>query len=145
MTLAVIDASALVALLADAGPAGAWVTAQVNGHHLAAPHLVRYEVANVLRRQEDAGRLSRDQAHLAHADLLDLPIECWPYSTVADRAWELRHNLTSYDASYVALAELLDVPLLTCDGRLTRAPGVGCAVLTPSTPAETWWIPRTEY
>jgi len=122
---------ALVALLVDAGPAGTWAAAEAADRQLATPHLVRYEVANILRRREDAGRLSRDQAHLAHADLLDLPIECWPYSVVADRASGLRHNLTSHDASYVALAELLDVPLLTCDGRLTRAPGVGCAVLTP--------------
>lgn len=131
MTVAVADASALVALLADAGPNGAWAAEQTIGRELAGPHLVLFEVANVLRRQETAGRISGDQAALAHQNLVALPVECWPYAALGARVWELRHNLTAYDASYVALAELLDAPLLTCDTRLAGAPQLRCPVRTP--------------
>ena len=72
--------------------------------------------------------ISADHAAQAHADLLDLPIELWPYEVIAARAWELRANLTSYDASCVAVAELLDAPLITLDQRMSRAPGLRCTV-----------------
>lgn len=72
-----------------------------------------------------------DVASLAHADLLDLRIELVEYDTVAERVWELRHNLTSYDAWYVAVAELLDAPLATVDNRLVRSPGSTCTFRTP--------------
>jgi len=126
--LVVVDSSALVALLADAGAAGAWVTATVSGAVLAAPALMLFEAANILRRHGQSGQLAPVQATLAHEDLLVLPIELWPYAPLAERVWELRENLTAYDASYVALAELLDVPLVTLDGRLARAPGPRCRV-----------------
>lgn len=130
-TRLVIDASALVALLLDSGPAGQWATRTIAGSDLTAPELVTFETANIIRRHCTAGAVSEDQASQAHADLLDLALELWPYEAVAMRAWELRHNLTSHDASYVALAELLDIPLLTLDQRLSKAPGVRCEVLTP--------------
>jgi predicted nucleic acid-binding protein len=101
---------------------------------LAAPELAIFETANVLRRQQLAGRLERVEAALAHQDLLSLPLQLWPYLPLADRAWELRETLTSYDASYVSLAELLGAPRVTLDARLQRASGPSLAILTPPPP-----------
>ncbi len=128
---AVCDASAIVALLLDSGADGRWVTTTLRGAKLAAPTLFRFEVANIIRRHELAGMVSADQAAQAHADLLDLEVEGWPYELLAGRVWELRRNLSGYDASYVALAELIDTTLVTLDKRLTGAPGVRCAIATP--------------
>jgi predicted nucleic acid-binding protein len=130
-TRVVCDASALTALLIDAGPAGTWAANALSGTEPAAPSLIDFETANILRRHALAGLISHDQAAQAHADLLDLAIEYWPYELLATRAWELRPNLTIYDASYVALAELLGATLVTLDRRIGRAPGVQCVVATP--------------
>lgn len=127
----VCDASALVALLLDAGPDGEWVAEAVTGARFLAPSLVLFECANIIRRHELAGLASADQAAQAHADLTDLGIEQWPYGPIASRAWELRQNLSSYDASYVAVAELAEVPLVTLDRRLAGAPNLRCPILTP--------------
>lgn len=133
MSLRVVcDASALVAMLLDSGRDGQWATGQLSGAELAAPTLAGYEAANIIRRHELAGLVSGDQASQAHADLLDLTIEQWPYSLLADRAWQLRTNLSVYDAAYVSLAELIDAPLVTLDRRIGRAPGLHCTVTTPS-------------
>lgn len=132
MTATVVcDSSVLVAVLADAGPSGEWATAAIDGSRLVAPHLVLFETANVLRRHELAGLISADQAVQAHGDLLDLSIELWPYELVAPRVWELRTNLSAYDASYVAVAEATGATLVTLDARMAGAPGVRCAVSTP--------------
>jgi predicted nucleic acid-binding protein len=131
----VCDASALVALLLDAGPDGLWVTNSVVDTELTAPTLLGYETANIIRRHELAGLISADQAAQAHADLLDLAIELWPHDLLAARAWELRHNLSIYDACYVALAELVGAVLVTLDHRIAGAPGLRCAVATPEHPA----------
>jgi predicted nucleic acid-binding protein len=132
MTL-VVDASVVVAALVDGGDLGRWAEdVLLSGRPLAAPHLLPVEAANVLRRAVQAGEVSADSASLAHADMRALRIEFFPYDTVASRAWELRDNLTLYDAWYVALAELLDAELATLDGRLTRAPGTQCAFMVPS-------------
>lgn len=128
----VCDASALVALLLDDGPDGQWVTKAIAGSDFAASYLVEFESANIIRRHELAGIISPDQAAQAHADLLDLAIEPWPYELLAARAWELRHNLSSYDASYVALAELIGATLVTLDERIGGAPGLRCTIMTPS-------------
>jgi predicted nucleic acid-binding protein len=130
-TRVVCDASAFVALLLDAGPEGRWATHELGDADLAAPSLIAYETANIIRRHERAGRISSDQAAQAHTDLLDLPIEHWPYELLATRAWQLRHNLSSYDASYVALAELTSTTLVTLDRRLASAPDLRCPVHTP--------------
>ena len=87
-----------------------------------------FEVANILRRHERADLIGADQAAQAHADLIDLQVELWPHDLLAARAWELRRNLTTYDASYVAVAELLDAPLVTLDKRLARASHLRCTV-----------------
>lgn len=128
----VCDASAVVALLLDSGPDGRWAAGQLTGAALMAPTLMGFEAANVIRRHELAEQVSPDQAAQAHADLRELAIELWPYELLAERAWELRHNLSIYDASYVALAELVDAVLVTLDGRLAEAPGPRCRVATPA-------------
>lgn len=127
----VCDASAVVAMLVDGGAAGRWAAEALSGADLAAPTLVAFESANIIRRHELAGLVGADQAAQAHADLLDLEIEQWPYEILAARAWELRRKLSSYDASYVALAELTGATLVTLDARVACAPGVRCAVTTP--------------
>lgn len=127
----VCDASVVVAVLLDSGPDGRWATDALTGADLAAPNLLPFEAANIIRRHELAALITADQAAQAHADLLDLAIEQWPYDLLAPRAWELRKNLTSYDASYVALAELLGHALVTLDRRIGRAPGLRCVVATP--------------
>jgi len=127
----VCDASAVVALLLDGGPDGRWVTGALLGSDLAAPSLVTFETANIIRRHELGGTVSSDQAAQAHTDLLDLALELWPYEVLAARAWGLRRNLSSYDASYVALAELIGATLVTLDKRMTRAPDLRCAIATP--------------
>jgi predicted nucleic acid-binding protein len=128
---AVCDSSALVALLLDAGPAGEWATQALRQASLAAPALSGFETANVIRRHESARLISGDQAAQAHADLLDLDIEQWPHELLAPRAWELRRNLSIYDAGYVALAELIGATLVTLDRAIARVPGLRCPVATP--------------
>lgn len=130
----VVDASVVFAALVDSGPNGAWAEDVVLDGPLLAPHLLPVEVASVLRRAVRAERLSPDVAAIAHADLLDLPIELIAYGPAAHRVWQLRATLTAYDAWYVATAELFDLPLATLDQRLTRASGPTCAFHTP--PAE---------
>ncbi len=128
---AVCDASAVVALLLDAGPDGQWATGQLSGMRLLAPSVVMFESSNVIRRHELAGLVSADQAAQAHVDLLDLSIEQWPYELLGSRVWELRVNLSAYDASYVAVAELSNAPLVTLDRRISRAPNLRCEVTVP--------------
>jgi predicted nucleic acid-binding protein len=126
----VVDASAVVALLVDAGPDGAWAEQVLAREPLVAPHLMPVEAANILRRAAARGEISADVAALAHADLLALNVEFFPYEPFASRVWELRANLTAYDAWYVALAEAIDAKLATLDGALCRAAGPRCEFLT---------------
>lgn len=130
-TRLVCDASTVVSALLDSGDAGTWAAAQLSGADLCAPALMPFECANIIRRHELNGLVSADQAAQAHTDLLDLSVDLWPYEVLAARVWELRLNVTSYDAAYVALAEALAVPLITLDERIRRAPGIGCEVETP--------------
>lgn len=127
----VVDASVVVAALLDDGPTGAWATTTLERGGAAAPHLMPVEVASVLRRSGLSGSLTAEVASLAHADLLDMPVELFGYGATGARSWHLRSNVTSYDAAYVALAEELDVPLATLDARLRRAPGPRCVFLAP--------------
>lgn len=126
----VVDASFLAAALIDTGPDGQWAERLLVAETLAAPHLVCVETANVLRRAAAAGDISDDVATLAHADLLDVRIDFFAYEMFAPRIWELRSNLSAYDAWYVAVAEGLEAPLATLDYRLARAPGLFCEFLT---------------
>jgi predicted nucleic acid-binding protein len=90
---------------------------------LCAPHLLDIELLHALRRLVIGGQLSEDRAADARDDFADLAVARYDHVALADRTWELRHNLTAYDATFVALAELLDVPLVTCDAPLADAPG----------------------
>ncbi len=132
MTL-VVDAALVVSALVDSGPTGSWASRVLASDDLMAPHLMPVEVANILCRAAVQGEISDDIATLAHADLLDLRVELLPYVPLADRVWELRGNLTSYDAWYVAVAELADARLATIDLRLSRAAGPRCAFVVPPT------------
>jgi len=126
------DSSVLVAVLVDGGPAGQWATSVLTAASgLLAPHLAMFEAANILRRFQLAEIVTADQAAQAHADLLDLPIDLWPYEVLAQRTWQLRENLSVYDGSYVALAEMTGTTLATLDARIARAPGVACAIASP--------------
>lgn len=130
MTL-VVDASFVVAALADSGAVGVWAESLVRSEKIVGPDLLPVEVASVLRRASLTGDLPDDVTALAHRDLLDMQIELLPYHLVADRAWELRANLSIYDAFYVAIAEEIDAPLATIDHRLVRAPGPQCRFVIP--------------
>jgi len=130
MTL-VVDSSVVAAGLTDIGADGRWAESLLAGDTLAAPHLMPAEAANILRRAALAGDISADVAALAHADLIDLRVEFFPYQPCAMRAWELRENVTCYDGWYVAVAELLDAPLATLDARLANSPGPRCQFLLP--------------
>ena len=90
---------------------------------LHAPHLLDVEVAQVLRRYVRDKTITAQRGQEALEDLGDLPVNRYPHDFLIPRVWELRATLTAYDAIYVALAELLDAPLLTCDGRIASAPG----------------------
>lgn len=127
----VADASTVVAALVDGGPAGTWAADLLARAPITAPHHMPIEVANILRRAALSGDISRDTASLAHSDLGELRAHLYPYEALADRAWDLRQNITIYDACYVALAEGLGVPLVTLDLRLTRASGPRCEFLHP--------------
>ena len=120
----VVDASAALAALLNAGPARRALADQP----LHAPHLIDTEVASGLRRQVRAQRVSADAGWAALDAFRRLGMTRYPGSALLDRIWELRHNLSAYDACYVALAELLGCDLLTADARLSRAPGIRCAI-----------------
>jgi predicted nucleic acid-binding protein len=127
----VVDASVLVKALLYAGTDGEWAEAIIASGSLHAPDLVLAETSNVLRRLELAKEISTAEANAAQEDLLQLNIELFSFQPFADRVWELRHNLTSYDACYVALAEALRLSLATFDERLAKAKGANCDFLTP--------------
>jgi predicted nucleic acid-binding protein len=124
----VVDASVVAVALGDDGHDGDSARARLRGERLTAPELVDLEVASVWRRQVREGAMDARRAALALADLTALPMRRVPHRALLARCWELRDNLTTYDASYVALAEALEATLLTGDGRLARASGPRCHV-----------------
>jgi predicted nucleic acid-binding protein len=133
----VIDASVVVSVLADAEHAP-WAEAQLStggtDRSLWVPHLIDAEVGQALRREVAFGRLGEDSADAVLVDLARMPLRRIDHTGLIRRAWELRHNFSFYDGLYVALAEGLDVPLITLDRRLARAVGdaTKVAVLTAS-------------
>lgn len=120
----VLDASALLEFLLQT-PLGARVEARLfrDEGELHAPHLVDVEVTQGLRRLVRAGEVSPHRAAEAMADLVDLDLHRHPHLDLLTRVWTLRDNVTAYDAMYVALAEALDAPVVTCDAPLAKAPG----------------------
>ncbi len=126
----VVDASVLVVALADDGPDGDWARARLRGEELAGPELLDLEVASVLRRQIRTGAIDTRRAEFALADLTAMPLVRAPHQPLLQRCWQLRDDLTVYDAAYVALAEALDADLLTGDNRLAKATGPQCRIET---------------
>jgi predicted nucleic acid-binding protein len=127
----VIDSSVVVAALIDSGPHGDWAEEILAGGLLQAPELVRVEATNIFRRLERAKLITTPEANAAQDDLMQLDIDLFPFEPFAGRIWELRHNVTCYDAWYVALAEALMLPLATLDEPLSKSNGVSCKFLTP--------------
>ncbi len=125
----VLDASVLANVVGDDGDAGARARVLVAAEESAAgPDLVDVETVAVLRRRWLAGTVDDRRFEQAVGDLADLPLVRFPTLALMPRAFELRANVTAYDACYVALAEILECPLVTADGRLARAPGLRCSV-----------------
>jgi predicted nucleic acid-binding protein len=120
----VVDASAALTALLNDGQA----RRSLGDEPLHVPHLIDAEVASVLRRKVARGEIPTDAAWAALDRWRHMGVIRQPIFDLLDRVWELRENLTAYDASYVALAETLDCELVTCDGRLARATGVRCPV-----------------
>lgn len=125
--MVVVDASALVEVL-TAGRASDPLYARLAGEELHAPHLVDLEVAQVLRRLERTRALGAWPCSVALQSLRAMSLFREPHEPLLQRCWDLRANLTAYDAAYVALAEALESPLITCDARLYRAPGHRAAI-----------------
>lgn len=125
----IVDASAAIEVLLNT-PAGARIAERLfgPGETLHAPHLLDIEVAQVLRRYALAGHLEAARGVEALEDLADLPLIRYPHDLFLPRIWELRHNVTAYDAVYLALAEALAAPLLTCDKALASAPAHGARI-----------------
>jgi len=125
----VVDASAVVEFL-FATAAGDMVACRLVDPALdvCAPHLLDVEVANVIRRKTIGGYITAERGLRAVDDLGALNLERWSHELLLPRIWELRHNLTAYDAAYVALAEALGAQLLTCDRSIAGAPGIQCGV-----------------
>lgn len=124
----VVDTSAVIGVLAGQPRVARLVDRVINDGDLHAPHLIDVEFLLALRRLVVAGAINDDRAADARMDLADLTIVRYPHVSLADRMWELRHNVTAYDAAFLALAEALGAPLVTCDARLARAPGHAASV-----------------
>ena len=122
--MTVVDASAVVEMLLRT-PLGERCSERLltADDALCAPHLLDVEVAQVLRRFAQKGELTPERGSEALRDLADLPVSRYPHGCLLERVWELRHSVSAYDAVYIALAEALDAPLVTCDARGARAHG----------------------
>jgi predicted nucleic acid-binding protein len=124
----VVDASILVTALGDDDDDGDRARSRLRGETLSAPQLIDLEVTSAWRRLAAAGHLEDRRARLALDDLRSLRMNRVDHTPLIARCWELRDTLTVYDGAYVALAELMEAPLLTADARLARAPGPTCAI-----------------
>ena len=120
----VLDASAAIEWLLQS-PTGVKIDKRIlaSSESLHAPHLLDVEVVQVLRRFVRERMITTQRGQEALGDLADLPLHRYPHDFLIPRVWELRATLTAYDAVYVALAEALDAPLLTCDVRIASASG----------------------
>ena len=126
----VLDASAAADVLLNFGPRAARIRERMaeSDDDLHVPHLFEVEVLGVLRRFSLRGMLSQERARLALDRLSSMRLARYPHAAMLPRMWELRDNVTTYDAAYIALAESLEAPLVTTDARLARAPGIRAAV-----------------
>lgn len=121
--MVVVDTSAVLEALAARDPDPALIDRLADDGDLHGPHLVDTEVLHALRRMLINNEISDERAQDARSDFAELALVRYPHQPLSDRVWALRHNLTAYDATFVALAEALDTPLVTCDARLASTPG----------------------
>jgi len=126
--LLVVDTSALLAAQFQSDVGGRVSERLAVGGELGAPHSVDLEFLQALRRLLRQGFVSEDRAADACVQFAELSLTRYPHEALADRIWELRHNLTAYDAAFVALAEALGVPLVTCDAAIAKAPATRAAI-----------------
>lgn len=129
----VADSSAVIAFLTDQSATGQFVAATIAATNLAYPSLLPFEVTSALRRLCQRGIVEPRAAQTALHRTNELGGTIFQFEELADRVWQLRDSLTAYDAAYVALAELIDAPLLTFDQRLLTAPGTRCRFVTAPT------------
>lgn len=120
----VVDTSALLAMLVERPARPELLTRVLDDGDLHAPHTIDVEFLHALRGLVRGGKLTAEQAQDTRTDFRDLLITRQPIAPLADRAWALRDNISAYDAVFVALAKLLEVPLVTCDHKLAGAPGL---------------------
>lgn len=122
--MTVVDASAVVEMLLRT-PVGEKCRERLLAvdEALCAPHLLDVEVAQVIRRFAGRGEITADRGGEALVDLADLPLTRYPHGPLLERVWDLRNSVSAYDAVYLALAEALDAPIVTSDGRIARAHG----------------------
>jgi predicted nucleic acid-binding protein len=127
-TVIVTDAGVLIAIFVDDGAWGDTARARLRHEEIAAPEFIDLEVTSALRGLLRAGKVDKRRADLALADLRRLVLLRASHQGLVARCWELRDNLSVYDASYIALAELLGATLITTDARMSRAPQIMCSV-----------------
>jgi predicted nucleic acid-binding protein len=118
----VVDTSAVLEAIVARNPAPGLIERLAEDGDLHAPHLIDIEVLHALRRLNALGELSDERATDARSDFRQLTLVRYPHTALSERIWELRHNLTAYDSTFVALAELLKAPLITCDAGMDAAP-----------------------
>jgi predicted nucleic acid-binding protein len=119
----VADTSAVLEAIAALDAPPGLIERLAEDGDLHAPHLIDTELLHALRRMSIAGQISDERAEDARSDFAELALVRYRHQPLNDRVWELRHNVTAYDATFIALAETLSVPLITCDARLASAPG----------------------
>jgi len=124
----VVDASVLVTVIAERGASADASQRRLDGDEVIAPELIDLEVVDVVRRLVRGGHIAEPDARAGLIAMAQAPIERLSHAGLVRRTWELRDNLSAYDAAYVALAETFEITLVTRDARIARAPGLRCAV-----------------
>lgn len=124
----VVDSSVLVFAVAYSGAVFELASSMLKEETVAAPHLIDLETLNAIKQLERGGFIDPPSAEASAIDAFLMPVLRYDHRPLVARSWELRHNLSIYDASYVALAEMLKVPLVTADSAFAETPGINCEV-----------------
>jgi predicted nucleic acid-binding protein len=119
----VVDTSAILDAIAAYEPAPGLIARLAGDGDLHAPHLIDVEILHALRGMSMSEEITPERAADARTDFAETALLRYPHEPLSDRIWELRHNLSAYDAAFVALAETLEAPLITCDARLASSSG----------------------